>query len=157
MTFFSCIKDPELFILHITVASETLESVFLLNNSMNIHHRTLEPLAMCFYWPVWHFNFFTFLTFWAPGPTFIDMRVEEWFSLTSIHIFQKKKLSYFGSPYPKLNMVLYKKPPLKISFLLSIWVLTEVKMKYLLEKVTQVILHFGTDHGLSMSHIYWIF
>ncbi len=51
-------------------------------------------------------------------------------------------------------MVLYKKPPLKISFLLSIWVLIEIKMKILLEKVTQVILHFGTDHGLSMSNIY---
>ena len=27
-------------------------------------------------------------------------------------------------------------------------------MKILLDKVTQVILHFGTDHGLSMSNIY---
>ena len=32
-----------------TVASETLEGVFLLNKSMNIHHRTLKPSAMCFY------------------------------------------------------------------------------------------------------------
>ena len=30
----------------ITVASETLEGVFLVNNSMNIHHRTLKPSAM---------------------------------------------------------------------------------------------------------------
>ncbi len=29
-----------------TVASETLEGVFLLNNSMNIHHRTPKPSAM---------------------------------------------------------------------------------------------------------------
>ena len=28
-----------------TVASETLEGVFLLNNSMSIHHRTLKPSA----------------------------------------------------------------------------------------------------------------
>ena len=32
-----------------TVANETLEGVFLPNNSMNIHHRTLKPSAMCFY------------------------------------------------------------------------------------------------------------
>ncbi len=68
---------------------------------------------------------------------------------------------YIGSDmptsYPKLKMVLYKKPPLKISFLLGIWVLIEVKMKILLEKVTQVIiLHFGADYGLSMSNIYWV-
>ena len=37
---------------HTTVASETLEGVFLPDNSMNIHHRTLKPSAMCFYWPV---------------------------------------------------------------------------------------------------------
>ncbi len=42
----------------ITVASKTLEGVFLPNNSINIHHRTLKLSAMCFYWPVWHFNFF---------------------------------------------------------------------------------------------------
>ncbi len=33
--------------------------------------------------------FFTFLNFWVPWPTFIDMRDEEWFSQTSIHIFLK--------------------------------------------------------------------
>ncbi len=53
-------------------------------------------------------------------------------------------------------MVLYKKPPLKNSFLLSIWVIIEVKMKILLEKVTQVILPFGTNHGLSMINVYWV-
>ena len=53
-------------------------------------------------------------------------------------------------------MVLYKKPPLKISILLSICVLIEVNMKILLEKVTQVILHFGNDHGLAMSNIYFV-
>ncbi len=52
-------------------------------------------------------------------------------------------------------MVLYKKPPLKIGFLLSIWVLIEVQMKFLLEKVRQVI-HLGTNHGLSMGHIHWV-
>ncbi len=98
----------------------------------------------------------TFLTFWVKWPTFIDMRVEGWFSLTSVHIFLKKKLSYFGSPNPKLKMVLFKKSPSKISFLLSIWVLIGVKMKILLEKFTQVILHFGIDHGLSMSKIYLV-
>ena len=74
--------------------------------------------------------------------------------LGSIHIFLKKKLSNFGSYYPKLKMVSYKKPALKISFLLSICVLIEVKMKILLEKVTQVILHLGTNHGLSMGYIH---
>ena len=28
------------------------------------------------------------------------------------------------------------------------------KQMNLFKQVTQVILHFGTDHGLSMSHIY---
>ncbi len=51
-------------------------------------------------------------------------------------------------------MVLYKKPPLKISFLLSIWVLIEIKTKILLEKVTRVII--GTDHDLSTGHIHWV-
>ena len=53
-------------------------------------------------------------------------------------------------------MVLYKKPPLKISFLLSISVLIEVKTKILLEKVTQVIIHLGANHDLSMGHIHWV-
>ena len=67
---------PIILCTQLTVASETLEGVFLLNNSMNIHQRPLKPSAI------------------------------------------------------------------------------ELKTKILLEKVTQVILHFGTDHGLSMSNIY---
>ncbi len=41
-----------------TVACKKLDPLFFLNNSLNIHHRTPKPLAMGFYWPVWHFNFF---------------------------------------------------------------------------------------------------
>ena len=138
-------------------ASETLEGVFLFNNSMDIQHTTLKPSAMCFYWPVWRFNFLTFLNFWGYHDLLLSTgELKSNFPWVVSTQYLTKKLPYFGSPYPKLKMVLCKKPPLKISFLLSMWILIQVKMQILLKKVTQVILHCGTNHGLSMSHFYWV-
>ena len=34
---------------------------FFSNNSTNTHRRPTKPFALCFYSPVWHFNFSTFL------------------------------------------------------------------------------------------------
>ncbi len=42
----------------VTVGCEKLDPLFFLNNSLNIQRRTPKPAAMCFYWAVWHFNFF---------------------------------------------------------------------------------------------------
>ena len=50
-------------------------------------------------------------------------------------------------------MVLYKKLPLKISLLLSILVLIEVKKEILLEKVTQVIIHLMTLLPITMGNL----
>ncbi len=41
-----------------TVAIETLEGMFLVNNSPNTQHRAPKPLAIDFYWAAWHLNFF---------------------------------------------------------------------------------------------------
>ncbi len=41
-----------------TVASETLEGMFLFNNSPNTQCRAPNSLATDFHWAVWHFNFF---------------------------------------------------------------------------------------------------
>ncbi len=60
----------------------------------------------------------------------------------------KKIWSYFDSTFPKMKMALYKKPPLEISFLSTIWVPMSEKIKCPLEMVTQVISHNGME-GLS--------
>ncbi len=41
-----------------TVIFFKLDNSFFLNNSRNTHRRKTKPFAMCFYSPVWHFNFF---------------------------------------------------------------------------------------------------
>ena len=41
-----------------TVACKKLDPLFFLKNSLIIQRRTPKPLAMCFYWPVWHLNSF---------------------------------------------------------------------------------------------------
>ena len=84
------------------------------------------------------------------------MRPRKWFSLDSIYIFMKKMGPYYNSACPTLKRTLYKKPPLEICFLSTIWVPIEVKMKMSLEKVTQVISQSGVWAGLSKLHIDWI-
>ncbi len=64
----------------------------------------------------------------------------------------KKTLPYFSCYYIKLKIGFLKKPPLKIWFLLSIWVPMKLKIKIFLEKLTQVISQFGMKHGLSGIH-----
>ncbi len=46
-----------------TVILFKLDTSFFLNNSTNTHRIPAKPFAMCFYSPVWHFNFLTFCTF----------------------------------------------------------------------------------------------
>ncbi len=40
-----------------TVYLLKLDTLLFLNNSTNTHRRPTKPFAMCFYSPVWHFNF----------------------------------------------------------------------------------------------------
>ena len=77
------------------------------------------------------------------------MRLRKRFALDSIYIFMNKMGPYYDSACPKLKRELYKKPPLEICFLSTIWVPIEVKMKMSLEKVTQVISQYGVRAGLS--------
>ena len=63
----------------------------------------------------------------------------------------KKSLSYFESVSLKLEMALYKKPPLKICFLSTSWVPIKENLKIQLEKVTLVIPHASVQRGGSQS------
>ena len=40
-----------------TVYLFKLDTLFFFNNSTNTHRRQMKPFAMCFYSPVWYFNF----------------------------------------------------------------------------------------------------
>ncbi len=109
---------------------------------------------MCFYSPVWSFNFFYLFALLSTLP-YLD-RHGNLFSLGSMYIFWKKMLSYFDCVYLYWKRALYKKPPLENSFLSTNWVPIEVKMKFLLKKVTQVILKPGVEACYPMSHISWV-
>ncbi len=84
------------------------------------------------------------------------MGLRKCFSLDSIYISMKKMRPYRDSACPRLKRALYKKPPLEICFLSTIWVPIEVKMKMSLEEVTQVISESCVLAGFSKSHIKWI-
>ena len=53
-------------------------------------------------------------------------------------------------------MALYKKPPLEISFLSTVWVPVEVKVKFQLDTVTHVICHRSVAGDLSQMQISWV-